>query len=149
MQNGISGPIYICFTAGSIRVETCHTGARLVFALRCAVWRLDPRPPLLPLIFSPQQAGSRSSGSGFLRRLRADYPSVWSSLMAVHAMMQAANKAAAAAALWSLYEARSFTANMQYDPALACHGSNTLPSSGCHPPPFFSRPAPITSVFPV
>ena len=45
--------------------------------------------------------------------------------MAVHAMMQAANKAAAAAALYSLYEPGSSTSNMHDGLALACQDLNT------------------------
>jgi hypothetical protein len=48
--------------------------------------------------FSPQQARSRSFWSRLPETITGGSPSVWSSSMAVHATMQAANKAAAAAA---------------------------------------------------
>lgn len=75
----------------------------------------------------PTQARSRSPGPGFLRRLRAGYSSVWSFPLAVHAMMQAANKAAAAAGLFRVFtKPRSSTSNVHRDPALATLGSNTF-----------------------
>lgn len=57
--------------------------------------------------------------------MRADYPSVWSYLMAVHAMMQAANKAAAAAGSLESLRGLVLYGQNAVDPALACQGSST------------------------
>jgi hypothetical protein len=75
--DGTSELIYHWPTAGSIRIATWHSRARLVFAMCCTPYcrRLGSQYTTTTdhrhQAFSPQQARSRSSGPGFLRRLRA------------------------------------------------------------------------------